>query len=249
MAGMMEHGKESMHLFPGVNANEALPLVGGTDLAAPVLHPSLNPQQRSAEAQHGHELFDANCASCHGSQADGQSEASKSLLPRPANLRVARFDDERLSAVLWSGVAGSSMPAWRDYSERDLRDLVAYVKELPRDHSTESPLILKNFEQAKSLFVQNCASCHGDQGDGRGPAASALVPAPTNFHLKQPSYDRAIQVLDNGVPGTAMPAWSGQISSSDRELLAHYVRLLYQTPPSPPESREQKISDLKGAGR
>ena len=249
MAGLMEHGKESMHLFPGVNANEALPLVGGTDLAAPVLHPSLNPQQRSAEAQHGHELFDANCASCHGSQADGQSEASKSLLPRPANLRVARFDDERLSAVLWSGVAGSSMPAWRDYSERDLRDLVAYVKELPRDHSTESPLILKNFEQAKSLFVQNCASCHGDQGDGRGPAASALVPAPTNFHLKQPSYDRAIQVLDNGVPGTAMPAWSGQISSSDRELLAHYVRLLYQTPPSPPESREQKISDLKGAGR
>ena len=57
--------------------------------------------------------------------------ASDSLLPKPANLLASRFTDQRLSAVLWNGLYGSAMPAWREYSERDLRNLVAFIQQQP----------------------------------------------------------------------------------------------------------------------
>ena len=249
MEGLMEHGKESMNLVPSLNANEAVPMLGGADASAPLLHPSTQAQEFAGQAQRGHTLFDANCASCHGIQADGHSQAAQSLLPKPANLKAARFADERLGAVLWNGVAGSSMPAWRDYSERDLRDLEAYIQELPREQNNAVSLSPADSDRAKTIFLQNCASCHGDQGDGRGPAAAALAPAPTNFHLKQPSFDRATEVLTHGLPGSAMPAWKEQLSESERVLLANYVRSYFGTPVAPPESREQKISDLKAVGK
>lgn len=36
-------------------------------------------------------------------------------------------------------------------------------------------------EQAKILFKERCAQCHGVQGDGRGPLAKKLDPRPTNL--------------------------------------------------------------------
>jgi cytochrome c553 len=156
--------------------------------------------------------------------------ASSSLLPKPANLLASRFTDERLSAVLWKGVYGSAMPAWREYSEKDLRNLVVFIQQQPR--ATEDPASPDSAagDKAQSLFIEHCASCHGEQGDGRGPAAGALAPAPANFHLEQPTRTRALDVLEHGIPGTAMPSWTGKLSGSDRRLLSGYIRLLFATP-------------------
>ena len=117
------------------------------------------------------------------------------------------------------------MPAWRDLAGKDLRDLVAFIQQPPTEANPASrhPLVV---DKAESLFLLNCASCHGDQGDGRGPAAAALAPAPANFHLEQPTHVRALEVLADGVPGSAMPPWAGQLSESDRILLSKYVRSL-----------------------
>jgi mono/diheme cytochrome c family protein len=122
------------------------------------------------------------------------------------------------------------MPAWREYSERDLRDLVAFIQQQPRaaeDHISEGTTAI---DKAHSLFIEHCASCHGEGGDGRGPAAGALAPAPTNFHLEQPSRARALDVLEHGVPGTAMPSWSDKLSDSDRQLLSGHIRSFFATP-------------------
>ncbi|MGP8243800.1 MAG: cbb3-type cytochrome c oxidase subunit I [Bryobacteraceae bacterium] len=216
-----------------LNGNEAVPMSGGADGSAPVFHPSFTGSDSVAEAQHGAELFAANCASCHGAAADGQSEANRGLLPKAANLLASRYTDERLSAVLWNGVYGAAMPAWREYSERDLRDLVAFVQHLPRTSGDQVPLDAATLSQAQSLFAQHCASCHGERGDGRGPAAAALAPAPANFHLEQPAAAAALSVLDHGVAGTAMPAWNGRLSGADRQLLASYVRSFFATPVLP----------------
>ncbi len=42
--------------------------------------------------------------------------------------------------------------------------------------------------EADALFAKKCASCHGVNGDGAGPAAAGLNPKPRNYH------DRAWQV-------------------------------------------------------
>ena len=182
------------------------------------------------EVNRGATLFAANCSSCHGSTGRGDGRASASLLPKPANLTAARFSDERLSSVLWNGVAGSAMPPWRQLPTEDLRALVAYIHRLHLSSVAPSIHQAANLNEGKSLFAANCASCHGDTGAGNGPAAGALAPSPTNFHLKKPTEDRAWEVLKNGVPGTAMPPWQSQLSADQRHALVEFVRSLYGTP-------------------
>jgi cbb3-type cytochrome c oxidase subunit I len=205
-------------------------MMGGYSLSAPVLHPASDPDDLQEEVSRGGTLFAANCASCHGSAGRGDGKASASLLPKPANLTAARFSDERLSSVLWNGVAGSSMPPWRQLPAEDLRALVAYVHSLHGPTASPSTQDAKTLDDGQSLFVANCASCHGGGGAGNGPAAGALAPPPTNFKLKKPTQERAWDVLENGVPGTAMPPWRNQLSADQRSALVEFVRSLYAPP-------------------
>jgi mono/diheme cytochrome c family protein len=205
-------------------------MTGGYSLSAPVLHPASDPDDLEEEVSRGGIIFAANCASCHGSAGKGDGNASASLLPKPANLAAARFSDERLSSVLWNGVAGSAMPPWRQFPTEDLRALVAYIHSLHPPGAAPSTQEATNLNIGKSLFAANCASCHGDAGEGNGPAAGALAPSPTNFHLKKPTQARAWDVLENGVPGTAMPPWRSQLNTDERRALIEFVRSLYGSP-------------------
>jgi mono/diheme cytochrome c family protein len=202
-------------------------MTGGYSLSAPVLHPASDPDDLQEEVSRGGALFAANCASCHGSAGVGDGKASASLLPKPANLTAARFSDERLSSVLWNGVAGSSMPPWRQLPTEDLRALVAYIHSLHPPSAVPSTQEETSLDEGKSLFAANCASCHGDRGAGNGPVAGALAPAPTNFQLKKPTQERVREVLENGLPGTAMPPWTSQLSADQRHALVGFVRSLY----------------------
>src|SRR5262249_12599896 len=78
------------------------------------------------------------------------------------------------------------------------------------------------------VFQKNCAQCHGEQGDGKGPAAATLLPEPASFKLKQPDLDYIVKVVSEGIPGTAMPAWKNQLSQSDVHALATFVRSLFE---------------------
>jgi caa(3)-type oxidase subunit IV len=87
----------------------------------------------------------------------------------------------------------------------------------------------------KELFGVNCTSCHGPEGLGNGPAASALNPHPRNFHQdkdwvngRKPS--NVFGTLKNGVAGSAMASFA-TLSSDDRWALVHYVLSLGPTPP------------------
>jgi cytochrome c oxidase cbb3-type subunit I/II len=205
-------------------------MTGGYSDTAPVLHPASNPDDLQEEVNRGGTVFAANCASCHGSAGRGDGRASASLLPKPADLTAARFSDERLSSVLWNGIAGSAMPPWRQLPTEDLRALLAYIHSLHVASAQPSTREAASLEVGKALFAAACASCHGSTGAGNGPAAAALLPTPTNFHLKQPTEERAREVLQDGAPGTAMPPWKSQLSKDERHALVEYVRSLYGTP-------------------
>jgi len=120
------------------------------------------------------------------------------------------------------------MPPWRQMSTDDLRALVAYIQSLNAPGTT--PRVQEAAGLGKALFAGTCASCHGANGEGNGPAAGALAPAPTNFHLKKPTEERAWDVLENGVPGTAMPPWWDQRSVDERHALVEFVRSLCDPP-------------------
>ena len=38
-----------------------------------------------------------------------------------------------------------------------------------------------SIQKGKEIYEKKCSLCHGDKGDGRGPASAGLNPKPTNF--------------------------------------------------------------------
>ncbi len=113
-------------------------------------------------------------------------------------------------------------------------DIAALYKPTPE-------LIVKG----KAAFKTNCTSCHGLEGLGDGPAATALNPKPRNFHEGYWHYGggvaRVVRTISEGSPGTAMPAFVG-IPLADRISLAHFVRSLE------PKLEADKPEDLAWLG-
>src|SRR5690606_33471126 len=89
------------------------------------------------------------------------------------------------------------------------------------------------------LYQAMCASCHGVEGRGDGPAVTAdMEPPPTDFTDRERARARSLYGLYNtitlGVEGTAMPAFA-QLSEEDRWALAFHVGAMHVTP----EERER----------
>ncbi len=81
------------------------------------------------------------------------------------------------------------------------------------------------------LFPQHCASCHGAEGRGDGPAAKALADPPADLtaeHLWAHEDGELFWWLSHGIEapegGLAMPGFAGQLGEDDRWALIDYIR-------------------------
>lgn len=75
------------------------------------------------------------------------------------------------------------------------------------------------------IFAKNCQGCHGEMGDGQGPAAEGLLPKPAGLIEANYTIKHLTSVLMNGVPGTAMPAWRDMPQDDVVALIAHLKTL------------------------
>jgi len=188
-----------------------------------------DPTALATDVRRGAFLFSQNCASCHGATANGKGPASKTLLPQPSNLTDGHRTVANLSAAITNGVPGSAMPAWRDFPQRDVEALVAFVKSVEiSDQASASSQNPAQIASGQKLFQANCVSCHGTKGDGNGAAAGALALCPTNFVEEQPSANDVLRVLAHGIAGTSMPPWKDQLSLTDQKAVTAYLRSLYR---------------------
>lgn len=89
------------------------------------------------------------------------------------------------------------------------------------------------------IFKRNCAGCHGDTGEGNGPAASSLKPKPANFissdyrdsidkNLATYSDTELEEIIANGRRGTAMPAWKKGLNAHQISDVLAYIRSLHK---------------------
>jgi mono/diheme cytochrome c family protein len=83
--------------------------------------------------------------------------------------------------------------------------------------------------QGKKLYEQNCVTCHGPKGDGKGPAGTLLKPPPRDFNrpLSQWTYSKGdlkkvFDVITKGIPNTSMVKWD-QLSEQERWALVYTV--------------------------
>lgn len=84
----------------------------------------------------------------------------------------------------------------------------------------------ESLQQGQKLFVPNCSVCHGEKGDGKGPAATAMKTPPANFLEKKHSAiygpGEKYWIIGNGTGKTGMPAFS-QLTPGQRWHLVNYI--------------------------
>ncbi|MCC6979435.1 MAG: cbb3-type cytochrome c oxidase subunit I [Candidatus Melainabacteria bacterium] len=88
---------------------------------------------------------------------------------------------------------------------------------LPKDPANLAELQRKGAQ----VFAKNCQGCHGEMGDGQGPAAEGLLPRPAGLIEANYTTKHLVSVLMNGVPGTSMPAWRDLPKDQIEALIAH----------------------------
>jgi len=87
--------------------------------------------------------------------------------------------------------------------------------------------------RGKEIYAVRCAVCHGDAGDGKGPAGVALPLKPSDFRAKagvaemRDNYwfwrvSEGGQVEPFKGKGSAMPPWKGQLSVEERWAVMAY---------------------------
>jgi high-affinity iron transporter len=86
-----------------------------------------------------------------------------------------------------------------------------------------------NAERGKAIYGSNCVACHGKSGDGKGPAAQAMRPAPTDFTIADwwsgKSDDQIAAMIKGGRAGTPMVAFP-KLSEEELDDVVAYMRKL-----------------------
>ena len=110
----------------------------------------------------------------------------------------------------------------------------AYANAHVPDRAWTDPAMLA---KGKQIYTAKCAACHGEKGDGKGPAGTTLNPKPGDFTDKKMVAEMAgnfwvWRVSEGGQvepfksKGSAMPAWKHELSMSDRFAVIAYAHSL-----------------------
>jgi cytochrome c oxidase cbb3-type subunit 2 len=132
--------------------------------------------------------------------------------------------EELRGLVAYMQKLGANRGAWRDAFEPQL--VSASVMSLPN-----TP---QQVERGRAVYARRCIGCHGDKGDGNGPAATFLDPRPRNFTLGSfkfrttpsgslPTDGDLYRTLTRGVRFTAMPTWH-ELPEKDRVAVIAFIK-------------------------
>ncbi|HUR94672.1 MAG TPA: cytochrome c/FTR1 family iron permease [Gemmatimonadales bacterium] len=156
-----------------------------------------------------------------------ESRRSAALLPAAASAAAVEEIDTLIRLVAAIAPADSLDAHVRALTDGLTRRLGITLDEIP----AQTPSLARGAE----VYRGNCAGCHGASGQGDGPLAAGMHPAPANLasaaDLRDVSpldYYRRISI---GTVGTAMPAFEGRLAPEDRWAAALYASILRMPAP------------------
>jgi ubiquinol-cytochrome c reductase cytochrome c subunit len=179
----------------------------------------------------GRSLFLENCASCHGTAANGvPANGTSGAYPNLVGLGPATIDfwveSGRMPAADPRAVQANRRPPRLNQSQA--LAIAAWVNSLsPSYPDIPSPnLASANVSDGAALFALNCAACHTIEGDGDALAAGTYAPSLRNI----PAY-QVVEAIRTG-PGN-MPRFTGNLSDFQVADIVKYVTTAIQHPQNP----------------
>ena len=155
------------------------------------------------DIEFGKDLFQANCSSCHGLEAQGTSQAP-SLIGSGAAAVYFQMSTGRMPAKE-VGAENERKPV--TFSEQQIEDIAGYIASLgggpeiptPEQVSTEGA----DTALGSELFSANCAQCHGFAGAGGAltygkDAPSLTASTPTQIYTAMLTGPEAMPVFSDG---------------------------------------------------
>lgn len=185
----------------------------------------------------GAQMYQENCAVCHGS--DGQGRVGATLNQNWPSIRP----DLTVKSIITNGIPGTLMPAWSvvnggPLSETQIDDLVYFIlswqnglppsvnlpSPTPRPPIQPIPGVEGDPNRGGVLYDENCAVCHGSNGQGRIGASLS-----DNWPSIRPDLS-VKNIIVTGIQGSQMPAWStsngGPLSEDDINDITAFVLTL-----------------------
>lgn len=128
----------------------------------------------------GQALFRANCATCHGTDAEGRGNA-----PSLVGVGAAAVDFQVSTGRMPMQMSGpQAQPKPPQFDAEQIRQLAAYVASLGAGPAIPSPEqvdpALGDPANGMALFRTNCAMCHGAIGKGGSLTQGKYAPALTH---------------------------------------------------------------------
>jgi mono/diheme cytochrome c family protein len=94
------------------------------------------PSDVKAGLEEGDNLYDAECAACHGLDGHSPTDAGRWMYPRAADLtssEVQQYSDRELFWIVSNGIRFTGMPAFAQVETNEhIWDLVLYLRTLQR---------------------------------------------------------------------------------------------------------------------
>ncbi|MBS1826569.1 MAG: c-type cytochrome [Acidobacteria bacterium] len=163
-------------------------------------------------------IQDRACGACHKiGEKDGAIAPDLSFegLMKDDQWVLDHFKNPR------SRMPDSIMPGFR-FVETDFQAMTAYLISLKTPPATATPA-----ETYKAL----CQRCHGEKGDGLGPVATYIDPAPRDLtkaaFMNSKPRERFVESIKQGVHGTSMPSWTKVLNDTQVDGLLTYVETTF----------------------
>lgn len=120
------------------------------------------------DLQRGKSLFEQNCSTCHGVNADGGDGPDLHGVP-------ASLGDSAVQDIIRRGLTGTAMPGFFNISDKEAADIVAYIRSLGGADASEA--VRGDPQEGAGLYKSSgCSACHmiDGQGGSIGPDLSRI---------------------------------------------------------------------------
>ena len=153
-----------------------------------------------ASYEEGQFVYERNCVICHGRTGKGDGDLVQNWPIRPRNFTQAVFkyrstpygklpSNADLERTIRQGVSGTPMPTFNTIlRDSEIKAVIEYIKTFSPDwrnpDNFAGPITIpetpawymepkdraEHAAEGKKLFLATCLPCHGEKGDGNGPA-------------------------------------------------------------------------------